>query len=178
MKQDGWLIVQPLVSDPGSGSTAGKYEQEIALGRHMNGMAVDDVDLWLCVEHRRHPIERVRKIEVVDVQPGHDVAAGVVPAFLDGGCLAGIRVPVPVRDGNVVRGEHLLCTIVPAGIERGDLHLDTLRLDAAQRRLEEVDMIADGNRYAERQSRFQARKRTACTRADQGARNHIMIGLP
>ena len=85
---------------------------------------------------------------------------------------------VPVRNLQVVRGEPLLCTGIPAGVERGDLHVDTLRLDAAQRRLEEVDVIADGNRYAERKSRLQAGKRSSCTPADQGTRNDIMIGLP
>jgi len=44
----------------------------------------------------------------------------------------------------------VLCTVVPAGIERGHVQVDTLGLDAAERRLEEIDVIADGDRYAER----------------------------
>ena len=76
-----------------------------------------------------------------------------------------------------MRGEQPLRPVVAAGVEGGDLHVDTLRLEAAQRRLDEIDVIADRNRYAERKSRCQAGKRSSCTPADQGTRNHIMIGL-
>ena len=81
----------------------------------MNGVAIDNVHLWLRIEHGCHAIERVRKIEVVGVQPGHDAAAGVVPAFLDCSGLTGIRTLVPVRDRLAVFSKHLLRTGAAVG---------------------------------------------------------------
>jgi hypothetical protein len=51
-----------------------------------------------------------------------------------------------------VPGKDLLRTVISGGVEHRRLHVGALRLDTLQRRVEKLDVIADRNRDAERES--------------------------
>jgi hypothetical protein len=67
---------------------------------------------------------------------------------------------VPVGDPHAMSGQDLPRPIILARVEHGHVQVDALRLEAPQRGLEELDVLPDRNRDAERESGRQGPKRT------------------